>query len=733
MHTGPEVFGFEETTATSFRLRLDGKSKGLTGAELHAMPMVSQYLEKQLARLHSREFPIWKQYVLPKSHQPGDPSLVIQPDEIIRIKQTVDADGRLSCTLPEGQWTVLYFGMTSTGKTNIPAPPEATGLECDKLNKAAVRHHLNSMFMPLFAGMSPTERGALKGLTADSYEASAQNWTDDFDKILEKRHGYDPIPFLPTFTGRMVKSAEASDRFLWNLRRTVADLIAENYVGTLAEVGDEWGLDIWLENYGSWGYPGEFLYYGKHSDLIGGEFWMGRDRGPNQCRAASSAAHVYGKPRVFAESFTSFRKPFHHPYLLKRRGDEHMTYGVNHTVLHVVVHQPREGTPGKNPWYGVSFHRNNPWFMSARNWVRYLQRMHTMLQAGQAAADVAVYIGDFTPQSTGPKNPVPWGYDFDYINSDIILNHLDHKDGKWVINRPGTSSYRAIVLPETGYLRPQVAARIRELRQRGGTTLEALPVTGEQLVAAGIRPVVSHANQDCRWKMRELDDGAIFLFCNFEKTGSFEATLRHEGMAPELFNPVTGEIDRLATYQPVDGGTRVRFQVNDLADSRFIVFRRKTSGPSVIGINGPVELGFDDQNQLVADTGVAGAYTASLSDGRTRTVTVATGSAAVDLKPVGQPDAMGHRNYSASFARPQSIPDGARIRLDLGQVSIMAGGTLNGQPLETRWMPPFSWDVTDILKAGANELRIKSTALNRANPGKIKGPAVLKWDTQQWK
>jgi len=733
MHLAPEIYGFADTTASEFVLTLDGEVKGLIAATLSAEPKVSQAYEKQLVRLHAREFPQWQQHVYPDSVQPDDGSLVLGIEDILVIDEKPDAEGRLTCVLPEGAWTVVAFGMTSTGKKNLPAPPEATGLECDKLSSRHTRHHLEHMFQPIFEKLTPKERSVIKTIVTDSYEAAAQNWTDDFDRILEKRLGYDPIPYLLTFTGRMVESAEASDRFLWNLRRTVADLISENYLATINEFGDEQGLNVWMENYGSWGFPGEALYYGKHADMVGGEFWMGRAMGVPVCRIASSTAHIYGKPRVFAESYTSFIKPFHHPYVMKRRAEELFTHGINHAVLHVVVHQPQEGVPGRNPWFGIQFHRNTPWFMSTRSWIRYHQRMHTMLQEGRPSADIAIYIGDFSPQTVGPENPVPHGYDYDYINSDVILNYLDYRDGEWVINRPGASSYRALVIPEVGYVRPEVRERIAALKRSGGLTLDSLPVTKEALRKEGLSPVVWGGNQDFKWKLRETDNGPLFLLCNFETTGEFEANLKVEGLQPELFNPVTGEIQSLATWQKVDGGTRVRFMVNDLADSVFIVFRKPAATPNVTHIEGALDLFLDESGQLVACGSTSGDYRVQLSDGSERVVKVVANTSAITLQPDGAPDARGLQSFRATFDCSDVMLKHPRLRLDLGEVGIMASGTLNGQPLETRWMPPFAWNIHSLAIPGKNELEITVSPLNQDTPASISGPIELKWEDISWR
>ena len=70
----------------------------------------------------------------------------------------------------------------------------------------------------------------------DSWEAGMQNWTDDILVEFQKRRGYDATPYLPALAGRVVGSAEISDRFLWDFRRTLADLFAENHYGTMAEL-----------------------------------------------------------------------------------------------------------------------------------------------------------------------------------------------------------------------------------------------------------------------------------------------------------------------------------------------------------------------------------------------------------------------------------------------------------------------------------------------------------------
>jgi hypothetical protein len=416
-------------------------------------------------------------------------------------------------------------------------------------------------------------------------------------------------------------------------------MIATEYVAGLRDIAHRNKLKLWCENYGHWGFPGEFLIYGAHADEIGGEFWSsGMNLGSIECRAASSAAHIYGKQRVYAEAFTSTLNLNQHPYAIKARGEQLFCEGINHFVLHVYAHQPRDGVPGKNPWFGTAFHRNTPWFNHARSWVSYLQRVHLMLQQGEPVADVAVYIGDFAPQMTGPANPVPGGYDFDYMGSDALLRTVQVKEGEMVVpdekNADRISTrYRVLAVHPTAdeIVRPHVRARLDELKAAGIPFVNQVPVPAETLRELGIAPLVSGETCSIRWKARRLDDGMIFFLSNFGKTGPFEATLRVKGKVPELFHPVTGESRALARYRADGEGTRVMLDVQDTADSFFLVFRKPVKGASVLGVKregkdvppGELALWHDARGQLTAQTEKPGAYVLTMSDGGERRLEVA--------------------------------------------------------------------------------------------------------------
>jgi hypothetical protein len=728
---GVETFSFKEVTAQEFVLEpcaLEGGKVTLTSE-----PKVAQVIEKQMGRMHPTPSPQWESYIFPDTMEPDDASTVLKQQDILDLTTKLDAKGVLTCELPAGEWTVIYFGMVTTGKQNRPAPPEATGLEVDKMSKSLIEYHFNSMFGGLFKEMTPAEKSAFKGVTIDSYEVGAQNWTDGFDKEFKKRAGYDPIRLLPVFTGRVVDSAKSSDQFLWDLRRTVADMIAENYVGGLRDIAHKHGMTIWCENYGHWGFPGEFLNYGRYSDEVGGEFWFGNDLGAIECRAASSSAHIYGKRRVYAEAFTSTLDQGRHPYIFKARGEEMFCEGINHFVLHVMTHQPRDGTPGKNAWFGTPFHRNTPWFNEGRDWVKYLQRCHYMLQQGEPVADVAVYIGDFAPQMSGPPKPVPVGYDYDYMGSDAILSSLKVVNGEWVVcdeknpNRIG-ARYKLLALPKSGYTRPKVLARLEQLKKAGGKTIEAVPVPAETMQSMGITPIVSESTCAVRWKARRLDDGMLFFLSNFAKSGQFEATLRVSGKVPELYNPVTGKITKIVRYKEDKNGTRICINVNDPADSFFVLFRDKASAPSVVKVEAegknvpPAELDLyqDPRGGLTGESAKQGTYSLTLSDGTTKSLVVAADARSLAIPGPWTTTPKNPNGFSVlqetTFTVPAGFGKGQKVYLDLGTVQVMAKVTLNGKSFDTLWMPPFVLDVSNALQPGSNKLQVLVTSTSQGKP-----------------
>jgi hypothetical protein len=375
MRFQPLAYSLPENRTNLIRIRFSNLTSDL-GAGLKEIgfstdQVVDQVIEKQLGKMYSGPLPPWDGYIWEEQNKPSAQT-GLDTNQIIDITSKIDANGRLQWEVPEGNWIISLTGMVPTGATNVPAPPEATGFECDKFTVDAIEIHFKGFIGNFLDRVPPEERKSLKTVVIDSYEVGPQNWTDNFRDIFLERYGYDPIPWLPVFSGRIVENADKSDRFLWDLRRLTADLIADVYITRLKEMCNDQGIELWVENYGHWGFPAEFLQYGGRADKISGEFWYENhlwDLGPLECRAASSAAHIYGKPQVFAEAFTAGFNFKQFPASMKSRGDEMFCEGINHMVQHVYIHQPWEDKiPGVVAWFGMSYQRHNTWFEQSRVW-----------------------------------------------------------------------------------------------------------------------------------------------------------------------------------------------------------------------------------------------------------------------------------------------------------------------------------------------------------------------------
>ncbi len=720
----PVVVTFPATSARFFRVNFSAKCDG-GEVRLSSAARVESYAEKSLLKMFQEPLPPFDFYTWPVPTEPDAP--VTAPATVRDISRQMAADGTLRWDVPAGEWIVLRAGMLPTGTKNGPSPAEATGLEVDKMNRAALKAHFDAYVGNLLKRIPAAERKAWKHVVADSYETGSENWTDGFAADFRQRYGYDPLRWLPVLTGRIVGSADQADRFLWDLRRLVADRIARDYAGGLRDLCNEHGLKMWLENYGHWGFPAEFLQYGGACDEVGGEFWVGGDLGGVELRDAASAAHTYGKPVVWAEAFTGGPAFVNTPRELKARGDWAFCEGINQFVLHVYIHQPWEDKkPGINAWFGTEFNRHNTWFESGKAWVDYLRRCSVLLQAGQPVADVAYFIGEDAPKMAGTRQPaLPAGYDFDYINADVLLDRAQVRGGRLVLS--SGVSYGTLVLPPSDTMRPAVMKKIAEFAAAGlpvvGTaparspSMENFPACdGQVRQLAGRTPLRANLElpppdvvcpPGMLWKHRRDGDTDIYFVSNQQNRERSESiSFRVSDRVPELWHPDTGEINA-TPFQAQDGRIAVPLTL-DPVGSVFVVFRRQPSkakmesraGKPVAEVTGPWTVEFPGQR-------VALDKLSSWTEHTDPAIRYFSGSA----------------TYRTKFQAPAMA-----TVLDLGRVETMATVTVNGQTFPTLWKPPYRLDIAAALKPGTNDLAV--TVVNTWH-NRLAGDAALPAEKRQ--
>lgn len=754
---GPLCISFPAVMSDQFRLICrdiqTSEATGFSEVVISEAAVVEDFLGKTLGRMHPTPQPDAHSYLWELQPEVPGEELVISGETVLDISDKMDGSGMLSWTVPEGEWTVLRYGMTPTGVKNHPSAPQGRGYEVDKANRDLVRFHFEQFIGEFLKRIPEQSKSAFKYVIADSYEMGSQNWTDGFTQSFERRFGYEPTKYLPVFSGRIVGSVAESDRFLWDLRRAVADDVAYKYTGGLREIANEHGLKLWLENYGHWGYPSEFLMYGGQSDLVSGEYWNEGTLGNIECKAASSAAHIYGKKTTSAECFTAARRTYvRHPAMLKRRGDWSLTEGINHHVLHVYIHQPDENrVPGVNAWFSTEFNRHNTWFRQGKAYFDYLRRAQHLLQQGKYVADVCYFIGEDAPIMTGATNPeLPKGYSFDYINAEVILSRMSVKDGKFVL--PDGMSYQMMVLPPLETMRPELLAKLELLVSQGGIiygdapkrspSLRNYPQCDKQvksLVAKlwmGDKTIKTYGkgavivdlplqealsafnidkdvvvNDDVLWTHRRLDGMEIYFLTNQSgREIRINPSFRVEGLEPQLWDGVTGEIRALTDYTVMDGRTSIPLKME--ADrSWFVVFTNQSIDASNVANTPSYEVvqtlespwKIDFENQKIAPEEMNLADLVDWSNSENDLLKYYSGTA----------------NYTTTFQYQESVAKD--IFIDLGQVGVMATVTLNGKNVGTTWMAPFRLNVTDAIKKGENtlEAQVVNVWRNRLTGDKI--------------
>lgn len=757
---GPVVMALPETAGTKFRVVFSNTNQncGITELLLSEEALEERYVEKTLAKMYQHPLPYWHEYMWPQQPDVSDRSALIDAEKVIDISQYMDAEGILTWEVPEGNWKIIRCGMTPTGVRNSPAAPEGEGLEIDKMSKEHAATHFDAFMGEIIRRIPAADRKTWKVVVQDSYEMGGQNWTDNFIAAFKDRYQYDPVPFIPAFNGYVVGSRDITDRFLWDLRRLVADKVAYDYVGGLRDVSHKHGLTTWLENYGHWGFPGEFLQYGGQSDEIGGEFWSEGNLGDIENKAASSCGHIYGKRKISAESFTAAGAVFgRYPELMKQRGDRFFTEGINNTLLHVYIHQPYEDkNPGMNAWFGNEFNRKNTWFYDMDMFIQYLKRCNYMLQQGTYVADAAYFIGEDAPKMTGVCDPsLPKGYSFDYINSEVLMNYTQVKDGKLVL--PDGMAYRVLVLPKQETMRPELLRKIAQFVEQGAIVMGPAPTRspsyenyphadsevqelaaslwgnvngttvmhqkkGKGIIASGLTMqellTLAEITPDCRTEAddpvlfihRTQHDGDIYFVSNqSQERITVTPAFRIEGKKPELWNPLQATIHELKAYTMHQGTTSVPLQLEPL-ESVFIVFRK----PASQSPGGSVADNFPAPKQVMPVTTPWTVTFNSKMRGPTQPVVMTvlqdwTHSENDSIKYYA-----GTASYQNEIVMPQIVRN-QTYYLDLGKPVTMAKVWINGQYAGGAWTAPWRVNISKYLKEGNNtiEIRVTNNWMNR--------------------
>ena len=692
---------------------------------------------------------------------PVDAASAVKKSDIIDLTSKMHPDGTLDWTPPAGHWVVLRFGYSLLGITNHPATAEATGLEVDKLDRRYVKAYFDT-YLDSYketVGADMMGQRGIRYVINDSWEAGSQNWTDNMIDQFKKRRGYDPVPWMPVLTGQVVGSAEASDRFLWDFRKTIADLIADEHYGQLEATLHERGMGHYGESHESGrAFVADGMEVKKFNEVPMSAMWT-QTPGVNKeqygynadDRESASVAHIYGQNLAAAESMTAAAAPWAwSPATLKPTADQEFLNGINRIVVHESAHQPLVGkgtAPGLTLGpFGQWFNRNETWAEEAGAWVDYLARTSFLLQQGHFGADLIYFYGEDSNLTAifANKSPdVPAGFGFDYVNADALIHELSVKDGQIVT--PGGMTYHVLGLDQySRHMSLPVLRAIDNLVEDGAVVAGPKPnddpsladdqaefrklsdalfgdgtgvhKVGKGTVYAGqsltdvfaamhVAPDFDYTKpeSDARLEFvhRKLDDGdAYFVDNRNDRDEAVQATFRVTGRTPELWHADTG-VTEPASFTMADGRTTVPLHLGPWG-TVFVLFREKTAEtarqlPSV--------------TQTTLDT-VDGPWQLSFPPdwGAPASITLDTLASWSDNADAGVKYFSGTALYSKTVQAPEDwFKPGAHVWIDLGDVKNLAEVSVNGKSLGEVWHTPYRVDATSALKPGANEITIKVT------------------------
>lgn len=681
-------------------------------------------------------------------------------EDIVDITDKTGIDGTLNWQAPAGTWTVLRIGYTPTTAHVATSSDNWKGHVLDYLSRDVFERYWYKTVDPLLQKAGPLAGTVLKQLETDSWECGGMNWSPGFVEDFKRYSGYDIVKYLPVVAGKIVENREVSNAFLADLRKTIAHCVSENHYQTFAEHAARYDMGIQPECSGPHAAPVDGITNYSHSDIVMSEFWIPCPHRPNPenrfyIKQASSAAHIYGKQIVGAESFTSLKNPHWAVALwhdMKPAMDFEYCEGLNMIFFHTFTCSPPEmGIPGQEYFAGTHVNPQVTWWDLSQPFMDYMNRIQAVVQRGTFVADVLYYYGDHVPNIAVHKGfnragALP-GYDFDVTNEEVLLQ-LKVVHGELVV--PGGIHYRVLVLPDHRVLSLAVLEKVQTLLEQGATVLGPKPERLVSLVGGasaqrrfhqladrlwGSSPASQGQNKvgngrlvwgptsrqflqrdgvdldfevldvdqqaDYQYIHYTLQDADVYFVCNqTDRTKSIDCAFRVSGKQAQLWDPVTGQITRADAFKQVDGRTVIPLEF-DPHGSCFVFF-----GASIPA----TQQGTERSNYPVlhAVKEVQGPWQVGFDPAW-------GGPALVDFKGLtdwsqhadqGIKYYSGKATYTSSFAlKPVG---GQRYWLQLNQVDDVgiASVELNGQEVGVTWTRPFRLEVTDALRDGQNRMEI---------------------------
>ena len=459
-------------------------------------------------------------------------------------------------------------------------------------------------------------------------------------------------------------------------------------------------------------FPGDPMEYYKYADVPMAEYWQPirnwlANHNYKPIRVTASAARMYGKPRVSAESFTSFELTWDEDLsMLREVANQNMVEGVTHTVFHTYTHNPDADRyfPGTSFGGGIGtpFLRKQTWWPYMHHFNTYLARCAFMLERGLPVSSVLWYIGDEIEQKPDQYAPFPEGYAFDYCNTDAFLHRISVREGRWTT--PEGIAYDVLWIPDSKRLLPETADKMQALAAEGGRIIlnVSLQELGRALEGLGLQPDVKPT--PLRWLHRHADKADWYMVCPLqEQSFSGEVSFRQKGRV-ELWNPMNGSTQPLEAQTDGDY-TRVHLDLKR-GEMVFLVWTpAKSPHPTQ-----PLVKGEEKNPPLKSELKGPWTLTFPVGWGIDKPLQLTELKAWKDLPLSDEGRAFSGTATYENTIHIDRLKRGRRCLLRLGEVEKMAIVSINGQAVDTLWAAPYQTDITHHLHRGANTIAIQVTS-----------------------
>jgi hypothetical protein len=693
---------------------------------------------------------------------------------IVNVSAFFDAEADvLSWVVPEGEWEIHRYVCANSGEQLFMPSAQSVGPIIDHYDSSATRAHLEFFIDQIRPLVGDFSTSSIKYFYLASYEAKDFAWTTTLPESFRRMNGYEIAKFLPLLFDKSLFDKEIVERFQYDLRMTLSELMINNHYRKAKEISNSYGLKIASEAGGPGVYtiPVEVLKALGSLDIPRGEFWHKTTRVEDGVdiiwlvKEIAAASHIYKRGIVEEEAFTSFINDWQEgPADLKPLADKAFAEGMNRVVIHGFTHNPEaEGVPGIGYFAGTHFNPKSGWWKVGRPFVEYLSRISYVLQQTDFVADVLYYYGDDVPNLVPPKNTrfkVGDGYDYEIVNKEILLSQLTVEDGKLVL--PGVGSYHMLYVGKNEESSLDVVEKLAELASKGAIIIGEKPgrtaglskdgalekkltdlsdevwaqpgtklMSEKGKVYPGVLPidVLSHLNIQPDFSYQANEAGSLD-YIHYQKEGldfylvrnttdkwiTSTCQFRQHNKSPEIWDPVTGEISVVQAFE--EKGEQIALLLSlPPQDAQLVCFtpqKSKTEGQPLPDLNNISWFRYKSDGMYVTD-GVP-----ILTVNKEWTVSFPKGWGAPDsmllpiLQPLTDSDIAGVKYFSGTTSYATSFnfkeqTDEVRNILQLGEVSEVSEVWLNGVPLGISWTPPFQYDITDQLVIGKNVLRVDVT------------------------